>query len=216
MAPAQVGAQDLTNGQQTMIRLEDRERAMEEIQTRCELEESAIMQYQERHRLQLNNQFHFPDVEHHWGISQIIYSYQWGIINGYPDGTFKPDKTISGNEGTIMLSRLMDCIQGERRTSASPGGITTEERLKLSRMEFLQMFVIATELPSNPVPEQTVLFLDQQDIPIGMLGNINTMRNIGLVFGHEGYLNPNSYITRAEAASIIARYISILENPITF
>ena len=51
----------------------------------------------------------FPDVlspDHDWASSQISSMTNLGIIKGYTDGTFKPDKSISKIEAVILFSRV--------------------------------------------------------------------------------------------------------------
>ncbi|MDW5300068.1 MAG: S-layer homology domain-containing protein, partial [Sedimentibacter sp.] len=38
------------------------------------------------------------DIQSHWGKSNIEYLIGRGSINGYPDGTFRPDGTITRAE----------------------------------------------------------------------------------------------------------------------
>lgn len=51
----------------------------------------------------------FPDVlspDHDWAAKQIEEMTDLGIIKGYTDGTFKPDKAISKIEAAILFSRV--------------------------------------------------------------------------------------------------------------
>ena len=51
----------------------------------------------------------FPDVlspDHDWASEQINEMTELGIIKGYTDGTFKPDKAISKIEALILFSRV--------------------------------------------------------------------------------------------------------------
>jgi hypothetical protein len=51
----------------------------------------------------------FPDVlspDHDWAAEQIEEMTDLGIIKGYTDGTFKPDKAISKIEALILFSRV--------------------------------------------------------------------------------------------------------------
>ena len=51
----------------------------------------------------------FPDVlspDHDWAAEQIEEMTNLGIIKGYTDGTFKPDKAISKIEALILFSRV--------------------------------------------------------------------------------------------------------------
>ncbi|MDD4583297.1 MAG: S-layer homology domain-containing protein [Eubacteriales bacterium] len=45
----------------------------------------------------------FKDMAGHWSNSFVAYATSLGVISGYPDGTFKPDKTVSYDEAATML-----------------------------------------------------------------------------------------------------------------
>lgn len=45
----------------------------------------------------------FKDMAGHWSNAYVAYATGLGIIDGYPDGTFKPDKTVSYDEAAKML-----------------------------------------------------------------------------------------------------------------
>lgn len=45
----------------------------------------------------------FSDMAGHWSNGYVAYATSLGIIAGYPDGTFKPDKTVSYDEAATML-----------------------------------------------------------------------------------------------------------------
>jgi len=45
----------------------------------------------------------FSDMGGHWSNPFVAYATSLGIISGYPDGTFKPDKTVSYDEAATML-----------------------------------------------------------------------------------------------------------------
>lgn len=45
----------------------------------------------------------FSDMGGHWSNPYVAYAASLGIIAGYPDGTFRPDKTVSYDEAATML-----------------------------------------------------------------------------------------------------------------
>jgi molybdopterin-binding protein len=45
----------------------------------------------------------FSDMAGHWSNPYVAYATGLGIIDGYPDGTFKPDNTVSYDEAAKML-----------------------------------------------------------------------------------------------------------------
>lgn len=46
----------------------------------------------------------FPDLADHWAAAEVVQAVQAGFVNGYPDGTFRPDETISRAEFVKMLT----------------------------------------------------------------------------------------------------------------
>lgn len=47
----------------------------------------------------------FSDTSHHWGAESINWAVQNGVVDGYSDGTFLPDKTVTEPEFLAMLLR---------------------------------------------------------------------------------------------------------------
>lgn len=59
--------------------------------------------------VRIDNQFvNFYDARGHWSKEEIDIYVKREIINGYPDGTFKPSNEISRREFITMLSRFYD------------------------------------------------------------------------------------------------------------
>ena len=50
----------------------------------------------------------FEDVSGHWAAGYIGSVTNKGWINGYPDGTFKPEKDISREEAATMVNKMLD------------------------------------------------------------------------------------------------------------
>lgn len=46
----------------------------------------------------------FSDIENHWGKEEIIKAAQTGVVNGYEDGSFRPDGTVTRAEFLKMVS----------------------------------------------------------------------------------------------------------------
>jgi len=49
----------------------------------------------------------FTDINGHWAAVQVQALVYRGIINGYPDGTFRPDQPVTRAEFTAMLAGLL-------------------------------------------------------------------------------------------------------------
>jgi len=48
------------------------------------------------------------DIGDSWAKEDIEILVAAGVINGYPDGTFKPNQTVTREEMVVMLSRIMN------------------------------------------------------------------------------------------------------------
>ncbi|MCY9660988.1 cadherin-like beta sandwich domain-containing protein [Paenibacillus chondroitinus] len=57
------------------------------------------------------------DVGSHWAQGAIERFVKAGVISGYEDGTFKPDKTITREEMVVMLSRIINLNNVAKDTS---------------------------------------------------------------------------------------------------
>lgn len=58
----------------------------------------------------------FGDVSAHGFQEEIMYLVEEGIISGYPDGTFRPDRTVTRGEAAIMIGRAFDLDGTQRNT----------------------------------------------------------------------------------------------------
>ena len=50
----------------------------------------------------------FPDIRKHWANAEINLAYAKGIIEGYPDGTFRPDQQITRAEAVTIVNRVLE------------------------------------------------------------------------------------------------------------
>lgn len=103
------------------------------------------------------------DTGSHWAAARI---YKWvnnGIINGYPDGTFRPDSTITRAEFASMISKLFKYTD---TTAADFSDVS-----------------------------QTAWYSE----------TVAKAYNAGIIEGFNGKFNPDSKITRQEAAIILAK-----------
>lgn len=48
----------------------------------------------------------YSDVNGHWAASAIAYCSKYGVFNGYEDGTFRPDQSITRQEFALVMARL--------------------------------------------------------------------------------------------------------------
>lgn len=50
----------------------------------------------------------FPDISGHWARDYINQAANKGFVNGYEDGTFKPDRNITRAEAVTLVNRTLD------------------------------------------------------------------------------------------------------------
>lgn len=170
------------------------------------------------------------DMEVHWAKPQVEILVKEGIIGGYPDGTFRPNNSITREESSKIISEYI----GDRKTGEtalkdiySPWSTPYIEHLYLEgivngysddtfrpknniiRAEFATM--IYNYLQKNGDIEGVTNKDRFKDVNGNWAENsINTVAELGYIKGYpDGTFKPNSPISRAEVSSIIAL---MLEN----
>ncbi len=221
---------------QTEIDPELQEQERLQLRARLEVLSSAAIQQQERTQIQNQNQQCFSDIEQHWAQAEIKSAYNWGVVNGYPNGEYNPDNSITGPEGVAMMTKLMNNLEGIDVGETTPGAINWEgmpewakaqlqeqnalrimtqtayyNEENLNRLQFCVIFAKSLGLEPSEVPEDTISFLDQELIPQAELGYIHRLRLLGIIEGHEGNFHPDRPVTRAEAACILLRVMDVVE-----
>ena len=63
----------------------------------------------------------FSDIANHWAKDEISIAYNNGWINGYPDGTFGPQRNITRAETATMINRVLDRVPSEESHLLSRG-----------------------------------------------------------------------------------------------
>ncbi|WP_409228327.1 protease inhibitor I42 family protein [Gudongella sp. SC589] len=219
---------------QTNINEAEQEQIRLEINNRLRIDGSALEQMRLRTQEQTENRF--MDLENHWSREEVGQSYSWGFVNGYPDGSFRPEGIISGTEGILMLTRMMSKISAGMPGEPDPEdidwdmvpqwareqlreeialAIATQSHLygesQLNRLQFAVMLAKAMGIEYEEPPEGTVVFLDDEAIPPAELGYIYRLRALGVIQGNEGNFMPQKRLTRAEAAAMMNRVMMMLK-----
>lgn len=222
--------------QQTEVSAAERDQAKLQVRSRLHISDTANTQYQQRLQQQEQDGSCFSDTDKHWASAQINSAYCWGLVNGYPDGSFNPDGKISGTGGTLMVSRMMSCLDAENSAETSEDSIDwnlvpewAKEQLRektalriaaqsqcygeaqLNRLQFAVMLAKAAGIEPADVSADTVAFLDQDDIPAEDLGYIEQLRTLGIINGNAGCFYPDQPVTRAEAAAMLIRMLGVFE-----
>ncbi len=229
----------LQDCQQTQITAGDQEQTRQQLRSRLYLTDNAKIQQQDRLRQQDQTQCPFTDMTQHWARTQIQSAYAWGFVNGYSDGSFNPGRNISGVEGVLMMSRMMNCLAttdaeadillettdeidwnliplwareqlGERTALRIASQSDFYGEGQLNRLQFAIMLAKALGVDPLEPTADTVVFIDQNEITPANLGYINTLRTLGIIEGTDGYFYPDAPVTRAESACMLIRAIELI------
>lgn len=162
------------------------------------------------------------DLSGHWAENVITEWMDYGIINGYEDGTIRPNNKITRAEMTAMLDRVMDYQTKADNTfsdlgdswytdvilkgnaagviSGYPDG-TVKPDATITRQEAVAMFSRVLSLDTKNAPEAT--FTDNADVADWAKDAVNAMAAADYIHGSDGHFRPNDGITRAEVVTIL-------------
>lgn len=110
-----------------------------------------------------------------WYMGAVAKAYEYGIVQGYEDGTFRPNQTMTREEAIVMIARVMKWTG----LNANAGDMDA-----------------TTALSAFP-DDSTVSSWAKQAVLVAL--------NHGLIQGRDAGLNPDSPITRAETSAIVER-----------
>ena len=180
----------------------------------------------------------FSDVEGHWAYEQIMEYAEKGIVNGDPEGTFRPDDTVTREEFCkIMLNAFGVMVTASETESFSdvPADAWSYAFVEGAKM-YLPGYDDGTYLPGNEATRADVTaaivkimgypvgivtdselaltkFSDGADIDEDLVIFVSLAVEKGLVNGDpEGTFRPGSGITRAEAVTLISRAVKTYEE----
>ena len=155
----------------------------------------------------------FSDLEGHWAAGTVAELVEKGIINGFPDGTFKPNETINADAFIKMAIEILGHELGESGGYwASPYinkaielGII-EEGIYNRPISRLEMAIIAGRFLNNTRVRLPDLIGDAGSIPEGNINEITKAVANGVITGYpDGNFHGDRFLTRAEAATVISR-----------
>ena len=200
------------------------------------------------------NEESFPRLTAYQGFSDVDESYWYGaeqqgvvktavelgIMNGYPDGTFRPRNEISLAEAVKMAAVVHDLYHGNHYafeatspwydtyvTYALDQGIIqpgefTDFTASAARCEMAYLFYMATEEDYLTVLNDSVEVSDvapaEAPVPTRYASQILALYRAGVLTGDNEYtraFRPEDAVSRAEAAAIIAR-VCLPEKRVSF
>ncbi|MBP1994494.1 discoidin domain-containing protein [Paenibacillus eucommiae] len=133
----------------------------------------------------------------HWAAAAIARALERGIVNGYPDGTFRPNAAITRAEFVTLLMRALK-LEAESGAKVEPK----------SELE--------PKSESDAKPEsgpKKLTFTDSSIIPEWARHSVALAVDAGIIDGYsDGKFYPNNKIIRSEMAAILTKALKL---PIT-
>lgn len=178
----------------------------------------------------------FDDSVTHWAAEAIDRWSEEKVVNGYPDGSFRPDDNITRAEmATILSNLLLLNDKAENSFTDVPNGLWYEVAMLkcvaagiikgdgiglkpddlITREEAIVM--IARALKVGEATNGAEKYSDKSDISDWALGFINAMTAQGYIQGSNGKIEPKKSIKRAEVVTILNNAIDYyISNPGTY
>lgn len=165
----------------------------------------------------------FKDIAGHWGKSYIEKMNKAGVINGYEDGTFRPDGTVTKGEfATLIVNALkIDTTKAEGHwatefvNAAKAANLIADEiavataadlDTKITREEMASMVSKAAAYKKVVITDiQPVVMSDFESIAEWAQDDVNNAVILGIISGFDdGTFRPKETATRAQAATMLS------------
>lgn len=162
------------------------------------------------------------DVDGHWGQEFIEQLVSRNIINGYPDGTFRPDGTITRAEFTVLLLKAKDIepmnasgdhwasgwLQSAMDQGYVKSGEFTDLDRNITRGEIALLIDRALEQRGDYYMARARDVKDASTLETELKEAVLNVFDTGIVSGYgDGTFRVDRSATRAEAATMITRLL---------
>ncbi|MDR9787921.1 MAG: S-layer homology domain-containing protein [Peptococcaceae bacterium MAG4] len=169
----------------------------------------------------------FNDIAGHWAADNINQLVGLGAINGYPDGSFKPDNNITRAEFTTILVRAFQLTSKDGKTfpdtavhwardyiaAAADNGVVNGYDTGFFGPDDLitreQMAVMVVNAAKLPAASGELRFDDSSSISGWAREAIVTATHNGIMQGYpDNTIQPLGNATRAEAVTVIVKALT--------
>lgn len=178
----------------------------------------------------------FPDIEDHWAKEYIQQLSNLNYLNGYPDGTFKPDRAMSKAEFITVLTSCLEAEPSAETTlyyqdtgnhwalgrineavrqeilipAEDPNGLRPDESVKRSQVAAMLVRALGKPADNGALPFNDRAEVEKSDYR----GYIKTAYDLGLISGFpNGNFEPFRNITRAEVCTVLSRFLALDTTP---
>ncbi|MGG1519304.1 family 43 glycosylhydrolase [Paenibacillus oryzisoli] len=168
----------------------------------------------------------FSDIALHWANANIAKLIALGAVEGYPDGTFRPDSRITRAEFTKFLVTALKLSPKIGNNYADTGSHWAKDYIAtasaygiiegfsgnrfgpddlISREQMAVMVVKAAKLPMS---EEAIPFADKAEISAWAAAAVSAASKQGLIDGYPDHrFDPAGHATRAEAVTVITKLL---------
>ncbi|WP_143811892.1 Ig-like domain-containing protein [Paenibacillus sp. SSG-1] len=174
----------------------------------------------------ISNPAEFGDISGHWAEASIKQAAGTGIVTGYPDGSFKPGKTVTRAEFAVMLVNTLGLKKtGAELTfidSASIGAWAQNAVAQMVQLGMMKGYENGTFRPNAEITRAEIAvtitnavgqiskgtpeagFADDSEIPDWAKGSAAFLKQNGIMLGKDGNrFAPQEAATRAEAVTVL-------------
>jgi|GEM_PF-3384835 len=164
----------------------------------------------------------FSDIKGHWAEKTIIEHAQKGFLQGYPDGTFRPDQGMRRCELVALINRYFGLIQqgsdnfedvkgmewyapdtARARYYGYLEGLRARPEELATREDVVEMVSLLLDLAEQERVKEGIDFSDIENLDEGIKENILTFSQMGYLQGYpDGMFKPDRIINRAEIMTI--------------
>lgn len=177
----------------------------------------------------------FSDLsKDHWAYENIATLANKGVINGYPDGTYLPENSVTRGEFLkLVMTTLYDgdeyfkdlgldfihwaapyAFEAMNNNYLMDGTDATGLDNNITRLEMaciLSNICLDNDISSNEAGAHMINFSDIDELSIANKNAIIYSNINGLVIGYpDGTFGSNKTMTRAEVATVIYRFMNMM------
>lgn len=180
----------------------------------------------------ISNPAEFADISGHWAEASIKQAASTGIVTGYPNGTFKPGKTVTRAEFAVMLVNTLGIKKpGAELTfidSASIGAWAQNAVAQVVQLGMMKGYENGTFRPNAEITRAEIAvtitnvvgqiskdtpeagFADDSEIPDWAKGSAEFLKQTGIMLGKDGNrFAPQDAATRAEAVTVLLNMFAL-------
>ena len=175
----------------------------------------------------------FGDMTNHWAKEYALKLFEKGIINGFPDGSFQPEKNITRAEFAKMAVLALGLqpngadIYSDVKSDSwyySFVAAATETKLingdgnsflpenMITRQDAAAILARAIVYKNAALPESDKKFNDFDDIADYARAAVEGLCELGIITGDNGEFRPADSLTRAEASALFVRFCDYIDG----